>query len=104
MGVKLKALFDLSSLHQLLYNQLLIFYTFSLFKECTQAIKNVTYQPTTYHQISLYCHCTKIIKEPGTSFQSSELNQKYSDNVSHDLYYPLVKFHLDTTDYSKEII
>ena len=27
-------------------------------------------------QISLYCHFNKIIKEPGTSFQTPELNQK----------------------------
>ena len=28
-------------------------------------------------QISLHCHFNKIIKEPGTSFQSPALRQKY---------------------------
>ena len=32
-------------------------------------------------QISLYCH--KIIKGPGTSFQSPALNQKHVRNVYH---------------------
>ena len=31
-------------------------------------------------QISLYCHFNKIIKGPGTNFQSPELNQKYNRN------------------------
>ena len=35
-------------------------------------------------QISPYCrHFYKIIKEPGTSFQSPTLSQKYVRNVYH---------------------
>ena len=34
-------------------------------------------------QISLYCHFNKIIKGPGTSFQSPALSQKHDKNVCH---------------------
>ena len=34
-------------------------------------------------QISLYCHFNKIIKAPGTSFQSQAVNQKHVKNVCH---------------------
>ena len=34
-------------------------------------------------QILLYCHFNKIIKEPGTSFQSPAFNQKHVRNVCH---------------------
>ena len=34
-------------------------------------------------QILLYCHFNKIIKGPGTSFQSRALSQKYVRNVCH---------------------
>ena len=34
-------------------------------------------------QISLYCHFSKIIKGPGTSFQSVALNQKHVGSVCH---------------------
>ena len=34
-------------------------------------------------QISLYCHFNKIIKGPGTIFQSPAVNQKHVRNVSH---------------------
>ena len=41
------------------------------------------------------------MKGPGTRSQSSELSQKYVDNVCHDLHYSLAKFHFDTSNYSK---
>ena len=34
-------------------------------------------------QISLYFHFNKIIKRPGTSFQSPALSQKHVGNVCH---------------------
>ena len=34
-------------------------------------------------EISLYCHFNKIIKGPGTIFQSSALSQKHDKNVCH---------------------
>ena len=34
-------------------------------------------------QISSYCHFNKIIKEPGTSFQSPAMKQKHVRNVCH---------------------
>ena len=37
-------------------------------------------------------------KGPGTSFQSSELNQKHVGNACHDLHYPAAKSHIDTND------
>ena len=40
-------------------------------------------------QISQYCHLNKIIKGPGTSFQSPAVNQKHVRNVCQYL----TKFH-----------
>ena len=34
-------------------------------------------------RISLYCHFNKMIKRPGTSFQSLALSQKHVRNVCH---------------------
>ena len=34
-------------------------------------------------QISLYCHFNKIIKEPGTSFQSPAFAKNYVRNGCH---------------------
>ena len=38
---------------------------------------------TENNQISLSCHFNKIIKGPGTSFQSTALSQNYVRNVCH---------------------
>ena len=57
-----------------------------------------------YQQILSSCHFTKIMKGPGTSFQSLGLSQKYVGNVCHDLQYPLAKFHFNTGKYSKVVI
>ena len=40
-------------------------------------------------QISLYCHFNKIIKRPGTSFQSPALSQKLVRNVCHTYSTPV---------------
>ena len=37
-------------------------------------------------QTSLYCHFNKIIKGPGTSFQSQALNQKHVRNIFYTEY------------------
>ena len=34
-------------------------------------------------QILLYCHFNKIVKEPGTSFQSQAFSQKHVKNICH---------------------
>ena len=34
-------------------------------------------------QISIYCHFNKIIKKPGTSFQSPALSRKHVTNIFH---------------------
>ena len=47
-------------------------------------------------QILLYCHFNKIIKEPGTSFQSPAFNQKHVRNVCHTAHWYLTKFHFDS--------
>ena len=44
-------------------------------------------------QILLYCHFNKIIKEPGTSFQSPAFSQKDVRNVCHTAHQYLTKFH-----------
>ena len=54
-------------------------------------------------QISLYCHFNKIIKGPGTSFQSPAFSQKHVRNVCHTAQQYLTKFHFDITKDSKEI-
>ena len=38
-------------------------------------------------QILLYCPFDKIIKEPGTSFQSPAFSQKHVRNVCHTAHY-----------------
>ena len=48
-------------------------------------------------QISLYCCFNKIIKGPGTSFQSPALCQKYVRNVCDTAHQYLTKFHFDST-------
>ena len=48
-------------------------------------------------QILPYCRFNKIIKGPGTSFQSPALNQKHIRNVCHTAHYYLTKFHFDST-------
>ena len=54
-------------------------------------------------QILLYCHFNKIIKRPGTSFQSPALSQKHVRNGCHTASKYLTKFHFDSTSDSKEI-
>ena len=55
------------------------------------------------NQISLYCHFNKIIKEPGTSFQSPALIQKHVRSVFHTVHLYSTKLHFDSTEDSKEI-
>ena len=47
--------------------------------------------------ILLYCHFNKIMKEPGTSFQSSAFSQKIVGNVCHTAHNYLTKFHFHRT-------
>ena len=54
-------------------------------------------------QISPYCHFNKIIKGPGTSFQSPALSQKHVRNICHTAQQYLTKFHFDRAQDSKEI-
>ena len=46
-------------------------------------------------QILLYCHFSKVIKEPGTSFQPPALSQKHIRNVCHAVHSYLTKPHFD---------
>ena len=55
-------------------------------------------------QIELYSHFNKIIKEPGTSFQSSAFSQKHVRNVCHTSHQYLTKFHFDRTQDSKFLL
>ena len=54
-------------------------------------------------QVSLYYCLNKIIKESGTSFQSPAFSQKHDRNVSHTKRQYSTKFHIDSTQDSKEI-
>ena len=47
--------------------------------------------------VNQYCHFNKIIKEPGTSFQSLVFSQKHDRNDWHTAHYYLTKFHFDST-------
>ena len=53
--------------------------------------------------IQLYCNFNKIIKELRTSFQSPPSSQKHVRNVFHTAHQYLTKFHIDSTQDSKEI-
>ena len=48
-------------------------------------------------QISLYCNFNKVIKGPGTTFQSPSLSQKHVGNICHTAHQFLTKFHFDKT-------
>ena len=48
-------------------------------------------------QILLYCHSSKIIIGPETSFQTPTLGQKHGRNVFHTAHQYLNKFHFDST-------
>ena len=48
-------------------------------------------------QILLYCHFNKILKEPGTSFQSPAFSQKHVRNVCHTAHYYFTKSGFDRT-------
>ena len=52
-------------------------------------------------QILLYCHFAKIIKGPGTSFQSPALAKKHVRNICHTAHQYMTKFHFDGTQDSK---
>ena len=54
-------------------------------------------------QISLYSHFNKIIKGPGTTFQSPAFSQKHVRTVFYTAYQYLTKFYFDSTQDSKEI-
>ena len=48
-------------------------------------------------QILLYFRFNKIIKGPGTSFQSPALSKKHVRNVFHTVHQHLTKFRVDST-------
>ena len=54
-------------------------------------------------QILLYCHFNKIMKEPGTSFQSPTFSQKHARNVCDTTHQYLTKLHVESTSDSEEI-
>ena len=56
------------------YVKIPVFYYFEKVNKGHLKMENVTIKNG---QISLYFHFNKFIKEPGTSFQFSELSQKY---------------------------
>ena len=42
-------------------------------------------------QILLYCHFNKLIKGPGTSFQSQALSQKHVRNAFHTAHFYILQ-------------
>ena len=50
-----------------------------------------------------YCHFNKVIKEPGTNFQSPAFSQKHAKNVCDTTDQYLTKFHFGSTQDSKEV-
>ena len=70
---------------QFFNNQLPMIYSFSLnWKDALRQLKKHI-QTTKHQKILLYCQFTKTIKDPGTSFQTSELNQKHNGNLCQNL-------------------
>ena len=53
-------------------------------------------------QISLYSRFNKIIKGPGTSFQSPALSQKHVRNIFYTVHQFLTKFRFDRTGNNPE--
>ena len=51
-----------------------------------------------------YCYFNKIIKGPGTSFQSPAMSQKYVRNIFHTTHQYFTKLAFDSTQDLKEII
>ena len=58
---------------------------------------NVNYSTIKIGQILLYCHFSKILKGPGTSFQSPALSQEHVRNVCYKIHYYLIEFPFDGT-------
>ena len=54
-------------------------------------------------QTLLCSHFNKIIKGPGTSFQSPALSQKHVRNLCHTAHWYFIKFYFDNTYDSKQI-
>ena len=57
-------------------------------------VKLVSAKTIKNSQVSLYCHFNKIIKWPGTSFQSATLTQKHIRNVCQTAQLYLTKYYL----------
>ena len=66
-----------------------VFHYFERVNKGELKMVNINYLKLT---VSLYFHFIKIIKGPGTSFQSSALNQKHVRNVRYMIHY-----HSDST-------
>ena len=59
------------------------FQCFIFFENMKKGQLKMAYVNHKNSQIVLYCHFSKIIKEPGPSFQSPAFSQKHVRNVSH---------------------
>ena len=66
------------------------------------AFKNVKYQLLKMARSRCF-RFNKIIKGPGTSFQSPALSQNHVRKVCHLAHKYLTKFYFCSTEYSKEI-
>ena len=71
---------------------------------CTETIKNGYVSVIKYQHILSQNNFTRIIKDLGTSLQSSQLNQKDFGDVYHNLHYPSSEFYFNTSKDSWEII
>ena len=86
-GAKFQVLFNLGiSSNNLVTNYVKIPQRFIFLESWKIDIKKLYIVTIKNCQISLYCNFNEIIKEPGTSFQSSVLSQNYLSNVCITAY------------------
>ena len=78
--------FQFSNMLQLLNNQYVKFPVLHFLEMMNKGELKMINTTTKIWQISLYCHFNKIIKGPGTSFQSIALSQKHVRNVCYEIH------------------
>ena len=71
-----------------------LFHFFEKVNKRELKMKNINYYKLT---VLVYYHYIKIIKKPGTSFQSPVLSPKHVRNVSDKKKQCLANFHVDST-------
>ena len=96
-GARFKALFNLANCSNYSITNYVKIPVFNFFEKVNKGQLKLYMSTIKNRQILLYCHFNKIIKGPGTSFQSPALSQKHVINVCHTAHYYSTKFHFEST-------